>query len=223
MRVFKKMGFTKHAMQKGMVPWLEIYLLISKTNLETLNFVLKLRSFKKKEIHTFWNGQKLKLVSYDCMSTDTSELKGFWAAKQSSIFTGKLVKISAQGHNWNPPEIALLLATLAKFRPALPQNGKSTTWKLYFTSWRVREVVVYLYAQEKTGISYSFAKNSMSLSVSRFWEKEIWNFKIYVNLTSGRNNSNSRGRARSINLIKVTINKIVNCIKYTVLKKIEFQ
>ena len=65
MRVFKKMGFTKHAMQKGMVPWLEIYFLISKTNLETLNFVLKLRSFLKKEIHTFWNSQKLKLVSYE--------------------------------------------------------------------------------------------------------------------------------------------------------------
>ena len=48
--VFKKMGFTN--MQKGMVPWLEIYFLISKTNLETFNFVLKLRSLKKIEIHT---------------------------------------------------------------------------------------------------------------------------------------------------------------------------
>ena len=33
------------------------------------------------------------------MSTDTSELKGFCAAKQTSIFAGKLVKISGQGHN----------------------------------------------------------------------------------------------------------------------------
>ena len=44
------------------------------------------------------------------MSTDTSKLKGFCGAKQSSIFVGKLVKISAQGHNWNPPKIALLLS-----------------------------------------------------------------------------------------------------------------
>ena len=35
-------------MQKEMVPWLEICFFISKTNLETLNFVLKLRTFLKK-------------------------------------------------------------------------------------------------------------------------------------------------------------------------------
>ena len=54
--------------QKGMVPWLEIYFFIPKTYVKTLNFVLKLRSLKKKkknEIHTFWNGHKLKLVLHE--------------------------------------------------------------------------------------------------------------------------------------------------------------
>ena len=50
MHVFKK--WVPQNMQKGMVPWLEIYFFISETNVETLSFVLKL-SFLKNEIHTF--------------------------------------------------------------------------------------------------------------------------------------------------------------------------
>ena len=62
--VFSKKWVSQN-MEKGMVPWLEIYFFISKTNLETLNFVLKFKKFLKNEIHTLWNGHKLKLVSHE--------------------------------------------------------------------------------------------------------------------------------------------------------------
>ena len=45
MHVFKK--WVPQNMQKGMVPWLEIYFFISETNVETLSFVLKLSFLKK--------------------------------------------------------------------------------------------------------------------------------------------------------------------------------
>ena len=60
------------------------------------------------------------------MSTGTSELKGFCAAKQSSIFAGKLVKIPAQGHNWNPPEMALLFSDPRKISACA-----ATKWQKY--------------------------------------------------------------------------------------------
>ena len=60
--------------------------------------------------------------------------------------------------------------------------------------------MVYLYAQERTGISYSFAKKSMSLLLVIFEKSKFEISKFYVNLTSNRIISNSRGRARFVAL-----------------------
>ena len=160
MHVFKK--WVPQNMQKGIVPWLEIYFFTSKTNVETLSFVLKLSFLKK------WNSYFLEWSQVETcfiwaltqansiVSVQQSNLKSSWKnlwKLQHKVITGTHLK-------WQ-----FFLATLSKFRPALLQNDKSTTWKLHFTSWQVSEAVVFLYGLERAGISYSFAKNSMSLSL----------------------------------------------------------
>ena len=129
------------------------------------------------------------------MFTDTNELKGFCAAKQSSIFTGKLVKISAQGHNWKPPEITLLFSDPRKISARAAAKQQKYRMKTLFHQLTSERSSCIFICTRKNRYQLFFCKKQHVFIVSRFWEKEIWNFKIYVNLTSGRNNSNSRGRA----------------------------
>ena len=51
LHIFKQ--WVSQTMQNRMVPSLENYFFTSKTNLETMNFILKLRSFKKKKRKKF--------------------------------------------------------------------------------------------------------------------------------------------------------------------------
>ena len=167
MLFFKK--WVSQNMQKGMVPWLEIYFLISKTNLEILNFVLKFRSLKI--IIIIWNSYLLERSQVKtCFVWVVTQVNSKVSVQQSNLqsLQENLWKFQLKVITGTHLKLHFFLATLTKFWPALPQNSKLTTWKLYFTSWQVREAVVHLCAQERTGISYSFAKNSVSLSLVVF-------------------------------------------------------
>ena len=128
--VFSKKWVSKN-MQKGMVPLLKIYFFISKTNLETLSFVLKLRSFFKK-----WNSYLLERSQVKtCFVWALAQANSKVSVQQSNLqsLLENLWKFQLKVITGTHPKWHFFLATLAKFQPALPQNGKSTTWKLYFT------------------------------------------------------------------------------------------
>ena len=105
--IFKQ--WVSQTMQNRIVPLLKNYFFTSKTNLETMNFILKFQK-KKKEIHTFWNGHKLKLVS---------------VLQSYSVSAEELVKILVQSHYWNPPKMALLFKNPHKiFDPCCCKTAK---------------------------------------------------------------------------------------------------
>ena len=111
LHIFKQ--WVSQTMQNRMVPSLENYFFTSKTNLDKMNFILKLRSFKKKKERNSY------LLKWSQVETC------FCAAKLSSISAEELVKILVQSHYWNPPEMALLFKNPHKiFDPCCCKTAK---------------------------------------------------------------------------------------------------
>ena len=131
-----------------------------------MNFVLKLRSFWKK-----WNSYLLEQsqvkTCFVWALTQTNS-KVFCAAKQSSsIFAGKLVKISAQGHNCNPPEMAILLSNPHKISAQAAAKQQNYHMKTLFH---------HLMSERTSGIFISTRKDRWQVF---FYKKQLIS---YINI-----------------------------------------
>ena len=97
------------------------------------------------------------------MSTDTGKLKGFCAAKQYSIFAGKLMKISAQGHNWNPPKMAILFSNPHKILACTAAKQQKYHMKILFHQLTSDRSSGSLICKREQVSVILLQKNSMSL------------------------------------------------------------